>query len=138
MAVSYTYTVKDKTGREITGSLEAESSDVLAGKLRQMGYFVVSIDEVKVSITKKELHIFGARVKSKEVTIFTRQFATMINAGLPLIKCLSILSQQTESSTLSDIITDCQKEVEAGRSLSDGRAHAAPYARRALFSLDSL
>lgn len=119
MAVGYTYTVKDRNGREITGSLEADSVDALTGKLRQMGYFVVSVEEVKTSLRKRELHIFGARVKSKEIAIFTRQFATMINAGLPLIKCLSILAQQTGSQVLSDIISDCSKEVEAGRSLSD-------------------
>jgi type IV pilus assembly protein PilC len=119
VATQFTYTVRDRTGREITGSLEAENSDVLAGKLRQMGYFVVSVDEVKVSMGKKEIHIFGIKVKTEDVNIFTRQFATMINAGLPLIKCLSILAQQTESNTLADIITDCQREVEAGRSLSE-------------------
>jgi type IV pilus assembly protein PilC len=116
---SFTYTVRDKNGREITGALEADNADVLAGKLRQMGYFVVSIDEVRVSLGKKEIHIFGVKVSTHDVTIFTRQFATMINAGLPLIKCLSILAQQTESKSLSDIISDCQKEVEAGRSLSE-------------------
>lgn len=119
MAIAYTYTVRDRTGREITGSLEADSADALTGKLRQMGYFVVSVEEVKRSFTKREIRIFGARVRSKEITIFTRQFATMINAGLPLTKCLNILSQQTESQVLSDVITDCQKEVEAGRSLSE-------------------
>ncbi len=119
MPASFTYTVRDRTGREITGSLEADNADVLAGKLRQMGYFVVSIDEQKVSMAKKEIHIFGAKVGVQDVTIFTRQFATMINAGLPLIKCLSILAQQTESTTLADVITDCQREVEAGRSLSE-------------------
>jgi len=119
VAVGYTYTVKDRNGREITGSLEADSVDALTGKLRQMGYFVVSVEKVKTSLRKREFHIFGARVKSKEIAIFTRQFATMINAGLPLIKCLSILAQQTGSQVLSDIISDCSKEVEAGRSLSD-------------------
>lgn len=119
MANKYNYTVRDRAGREITGSLDAENADVLAGKLRQMGYFVVSVDEVRVSMAKKEIHIFGVKVKTESITIFTRQFATMINAGLPLIKCLSILAQQTESSTLADIITDCQREVEAGRSLSE-------------------
>lgn len=119
MAVGYTYTVRDRSGREITGSLQADSVDALTGKLRQMGYFVVSVEEVKTALRKRELHIFGARVKSKEIAIFTRQFATMINAGLPLIKCLSILAQQTGSQVLSDIISDCSKEVEAGRSLSD-------------------
>lgn len=119
MPQEFTYTVRDRTGREITGSLEADNADVLAGKLRQMGYFVVSVEEVKVSMAKKEIHIFGAKVKTRDITIFTRQFATMINAGLPLIKCLNILAQQTESNTLADVITDCQKEVEAGRSLSE-------------------
>jgi type IV pilus assembly protein PilC len=119
---SFTYTVRDKNGREITGSLDAENAEVLAGKLRQMGYFVVSVDPVKVSLSKKEIHIFGVKVNTHDVTVFTRQFATMINAGLPLIKCLSILSQQTESASLADIIADCQKEVEAGRSLSEALA----------------
>lgn len=119
MANSYAYKVRDRTGREITGSLEAENADVLSGKLRKMGYFVVSIEEAKVSMAKKELHIFGAKVKTEDVTIFTRQFATMINAGLPLIKCLSVLSQQTDSKTLANVIVDCQKDVEAGRSLSE-------------------
>jgi len=116
---SFTYTVRDKNGREITGSLDAENAEVLSGKLRQMGYFVVSVDPVRVSMAKREIHIFGVKVNSQDIPVFTRQFATMINAGLPLIKCLSILSQQTESASLADIIVDCQKEVEAGRSLSE-------------------
>jgi len=119
VATSYLYTVRDKTGREVTGSLEAENADVLSGKLRQMGYFVVSIEEAKQSVAKKEINIFGAKVDTTDVTIFTRQFATMINAGLPLIKCLSVLSQQTESKTLGKVIVECQKDVEAGRSLSE-------------------
>jgi type IV pilus assembly protein PilC len=118
----FEYRVRDGTGREVTGSLEADSEEALAGKLRQMGYFVVSVDEVRASLASKQIHIFGVRVKGQDINIFTRQFATMINAGLPLIKCLSILSQQTESSSLADIITDCQREVEAGRSLSEALA----------------
>jgi type IV pilus assembly protein PilC len=119
VATTFNYTVKDRTGREVTGSLEADNADVLAARLRQTGYYVVQIDEVKTSMRKKEIYIFGAKVKTEDITIFTRQFATMINAGLPLIKCLNILAQQTESKLLADIITDCQKEVEAGRSLSE-------------------
>ncbi len=122
MAGTYTYVVRDSTGREITGSLEADSADVLAAKLRQMGYYVISVEEAKVGLGKKEIHLFGVKVKKQDVAIFTRQFATMINAGLPLIKCLSVLAQQTESSTLANIIVDCQREVEAGRSLSEALA----------------
>jgi type IV pilus assembly protein PilC len=84
-----------------------------------MGYFVIGVEEEKPSITKREIRIFKAKVKSKDVTVFTRQFATMINAGLPLVKCLSILSEQTESPVLTDVIVDVQHEVEMGRSLSE-------------------
>ncbi|MDD5448658.1 MAG: type II secretion system F family protein [Actinomycetota bacterium] len=122
MAKAFTYTVRDRTGREVNGSLEADNADTLAVRLRQMGYTVVSIEPVKASMAKKEIHLFGAKVEAKDVTVFTRQFATMINAGLPLIKCLNILSQQTESATLADIIVDCQREVEAGKSLSEALA----------------
>ncbi|MBN1288941.1 MAG: type II secretion system F family protein [Actinobacteria bacterium] len=123
MTTEFSYTVRDKAGKEITGTLEADNADVLAGKLSQMGYTVVAIDEIKQSLGKKEIRIFGAKkVESHEIVIFTRQFATMINAGLPLIKCLSILAQQTESTSLSDIIAECQKDVEAGHSLSDALA----------------
>lgn len=122
MAKAFAYTVRDGTGREITGSLEADNAETLSDKLRQMGYSVVSVTEVKTSLGKKEISLFGVKVKVQDITVFTRQFATMINAGLPLIKCLSILTQQTESSALADIITDCQREVEAGRSLSEALA----------------
>lgn len=118
----FTYTVRDKTGHEVTGKLEADDSDVLAGRLRQMGYFVVSIEEVKASLGKKEIYLFGSGIKKHDVVIFTRQFATMITAGLPLIKALDILSEQTESKPLAQIITDVQKEVQTGKSLSAAMA----------------
>jgi type IV pilus assembly protein PilC len=119
MAQTYSYRVRDRQGKIITGSLEAESEASVSQRLRQMGYFVIGIDEEKVAIGKKELHIFKPKVKGKDVTIFTRQFATMINAGLPLVKCLSILSEQTENAVLAGIVEDVQHEVEMGRSLSE-------------------
>lgn len=119
MARTYSYRVRDRQGKIISGKLEAENETAVSQKLRDMGYFIIGVEEEKVPITKKEIHILKPKVKSKEVTVFTRQFATMINAGLPLVKCLSILSEQTESPVLTEVIADVQHEVEMGRSLSE-------------------
>ncbi len=122
MAQSYAYRVRDRSGKVITGVLEAETASGVSQRLKQMGYFVIGIEEEKTSIAKKELHIFKPKAKSKDVTIFTRQFATMINAGLPLVKCLDILTRQTENPVLAEVIADVQHEVEMGRSLSEALA----------------
>ena len=119
MAQTFTYRVRDRQGKIITGSLEAESEETVSQRLRQMGYFVIGIEAEKTSLAKKELHIFKPKVKAKDITVFTRQFATMINAGLPLVKCLNILSEQTDNPMLAEIVTDVQHEVEMGRSLSE-------------------
>jgi len=122
MAQTFTYRVRDRQGKIITGTLEGDSEASVSQRLRQMGYFVIGITEEKQSLAKKELHILKPKVKPKDVTVFTRQFATMINAGLPLVKCLSILSEQTENAILAEQITDIQHEVEMGRSLSEALA----------------
>ncbi|WP_287153586.1 type II secretion system F family protein [Candidatus Solincola tengchongensis] len=119
MAHTYSYRVRDRQGKIITGKLEADNEAAVSQRLREMGYFVIGVEEERIPITKREIRLFKPKVKSKDITVFTRQFATMINAGLPLVKCLSILSEQTESPVLTEVITDVQHEVEMGRSLSD-------------------
>jgi type IV pilus assembly protein PilC len=122
VAQTYSYRVRDRQGKIISGKLEAENETSVSQRLREMGYFVIGVEEEKVSLRKKEMHIFKPKVKGKQITVFTRQFATMINAGLPLVKCLNILSEQTESPILTEIISDVQHEVEMGRSLSEALA----------------
>lgn len=119
MAQTYSYRVRDRQGKIITGKLEADNEASVSARLREMGYFVIGVEVEKPSITKREIRILKPKVKTKDVTVFTRQFATMINAGLPLVKCLSILSEQTESPVLTEVIVDVQHEVEMGRSLSE-------------------
>jgi type IV pilus assembly protein PilC len=119
VARTYSYRVRDRQGKIISGKLEADSEQAVSQKLREMGYFVIGVEEERVPIAKKEIRILQPKVKPKDITVFTRQFATMINAGLPLVKCLSILAEQTESPVLTEVITDVQHEVEMGRSLSE-------------------
>ena len=118
---TFNYSVRDKAGKITKGSLEGDSRDAVGAKLRQMGYIVLELEQqgglAALSVIK-----IGTGVKLKDVSIFARQFSTMINAGLSLTKCLSILSQQTESSGLRDVINAVARDVEAGQSLSDSMA----------------
>ncbi len=119
-ATTFTYQVRDKSGKMISGTLEADNQGAVAQKLRSMGYSPVSIDKVKDSALSKELSIpgFGAKVKLQDLAIFSRQFATMINSGLSLLRALTILSEQTENKELSRVVDEIRTEVESGKSLS--------------------
>ncbi len=115
---TFSYTVRDKAGKIAKGKLEGESKDAVQAKLTQMGYIILDLNQ-QGGIASLGNITFGTGVKVKDVTIFARQFSTMINAGLSLTKCLSILGSQTENAYLRDIIGQLAKDVESGQSLSD-------------------
>jgi type IV pilus assembly protein PilC len=125
MPDTYTYKVKDHSGRMIEGSLEAESTALVANKLRQMGYVPIAIDKKQTTGVKREIHIpgLGNRIKMVELAIFARQFATMIDAGLTLLRSLQILALQTESKPLAEVINQVRQDVESGSSLSQAFSH---------------
>lgn len=116
---TFNYSVRDKAGKIVKGSLDGESREAVSAKLRQMGYIILDLDQQSGFAALGQIKIGGGKVKLKDVTIFSRQFATMINAGLSLTKCLSILAAQTESDNLRQVIQQVAKDVEAGQSLSD-------------------
>jgi type IV pilus assembly protein PilC len=113
---TFAYTVRDKTGKIVKGTLEGDNRENVSAKLRQTGYIILSLDEKTSAVASLK---FGSKVKAKDLTVFSRQFATMINAGLSLTKCLGILGNQTESAGLRDTIAQVGRDVEAGQSLSD-------------------
>ena len=121
---TYAYTVRDAAGTMRSGTSEAENPDVLARRLREQG-FVIS--EIKTSKAKKS-GLGGnwfeniQKVKLTELSIFCRQFSTMIDAGVSLVRCLDVLSQQQSNPKLKRIILDVLKEVEAGNTLSKSLA----------------
>ncbi len=119
---TYKYTVRDKAGKTVTGSLEGDTRDAVSAKLRSLGYMIVSLEEGSNLLGQLNSVKFGSGVKPKDLTIFARQFSTMIDAGLSLTKCLSILGAQTESAALREVITQVGRDVEAGQSLSDSMA----------------
>jgi type IV pilus assembly protein PilC len=120
MPETFQYKVKDRTGKLVEGTLEAENAQLVVGKLRSMGFTPIEIQQQGGVSVHKELKIPGLsdRVKLKEVAVFSRQFATMINSGLSLLRSLYILAEQTESKALAEIVNAVRMDVEKGSSLS--------------------
>src|SRR3954471_22336034 len=132
MADTFVYRVKDKSGKVLEGSLEADSVTLVATRLRSMGYVPIAIDKKGSSGVKRELKIpgFSDRVKLKDVAVFSRQFATMINSGLTLLRSLTILAEQTENKALAHIVDQVRQDVERGSSLSHALArHPKAFSR---------
>jgi type IV pilus assembly protein PilC len=119
---TFKYTVRDKAGKAVDGTIEGATKDAVSAKLRSMGYVIVSLNESGGVLERLNSIQFGTGVKPADITIFARQFATMIGAGLSLTKCLSILGAQTESASLRVIINQIARDVESGQSLSDAMA----------------
>jgi type IV pilus assembly protein PilC len=113
----FEYTAKNAvSGQILKGTLDVPTRDEVIAFIRKNRMILVSVREAP---TQLKLPGFGKSVKTRDVVIFTRQFATMINAGLPLVQSLTILSAQTENKTLKDITKTVVYDVEAGNTLAD-------------------
>ncbi|MFZ5871960.1 MAG: type II secretion system F family protein, partial [Actinomycetota bacterium] len=120
---TYEYSVRDRSGKLVSGKLEAANQAALVSKLRGMGYAPVSVRETGTGMNK-EISIpgFGSKVKLKDLAVMSRQFATMINSGLSLLRALTILAEQTESKPLAKTLGEVRNDVETGNSLSAAMA----------------
>ncbi|MDH3499237.1 MAG: type II secretion system F family protein [Acidimicrobiia bacterium] len=120
MASTYVYKARDKSGTVRDGEMEGSSQNAVAKALRDKGFTPITVDQKSSSSLQKEIKIpgFSDRIKVKSVAVFSRQFATMINSGLSLLRSLSILADQTESSALAAVILEVKSKVEQGASLS--------------------
>lgn len=113
----FEYTAKNATtGQILKGTYDAPNRDELIGHLRKNRLLLVSLREASRDI---KISLPGGGVGTRDVVIFTRQFATMINSGLPLVQSLNILAQQTENQKLKDTTKAVVFDVEAGNTLAD-------------------
>ncbi|HET7736635.1 MAG TPA: type II secretion system F family protein, partial [Nocardioidaceae bacterium] len=121
--LTFQYSVRDRSGKIVSGTLEAESQAAVATKLKQMGYAPINISKAKTGM-KTEISIpgFGKRVKLKDLAVMSRQFATMINSGLSMLRALTILSEQTDNKELARVLGEVAKDVETGLALSSALA----------------
>lgn len=119
-AKTFEYAVRDARGKLVKGRIEASNQSAVASRLRSMGLAPVSIAEVSTTGLRREITIpgLGSRVGLKDLAVMSRQLATMISAGLSLLRGLGILADQTESPALAKILTQVRTEVEAGTALS--------------------
>jgi type IV pilus assembly protein PilC len=134
---NFTYVALDARGQQVTGVIEAASQNEAVGALRQAGYFPKSVDiESKASKAKAtksvakssaslnknvSFSLFKKKtVKGKTLMIFTRQLATLIDAGLPLLRSLTVLAKQERDVVLRTTITQLAESVQGGSTFSDG------------------
>lgn len=118
---TYTYKVRDATGKMIFSTMEAETQKIVRDKLREKNFLIVSITEPKMGLSQ-DIKIPGlgdGLPGLKPVAIFSRQMATMIDAGLPLVQSLAILARQVDHKGLQKILKDVRIDVEGGLPFSD-------------------
>src|SRR6516164_2259238 len=140
----YNYVAMDPHGKETKGTLEVASQNEAIGRVKEMGLFptkIVEIDKVAQKADKKagkpagkpgkkkgagQINItipgLSGRVKSKVLTTFTRQLATLVDAGLPLLRGLRVLEKQEKNPTLKNIIGELALSIEGGSTFSEGLA----------------
>lgn len=114
---TYTWQGKSKLGEIKKGELVADNAAIARLQLRKLDILPVRIQVKRDKIAQK--FIIRKKIPKKSVVIFTRQFATMINAGLPLVQCLSILASQQENAAFSKVISQIKENVESGQSLAE-------------------
>lgn len=113
----FKYRVMNSDGEKIEGSYEASSKNEVIDFISGNGYYPLMVEEV-VESTNIEIN-FNNRVKLKDLSVFCRQFYTMLNAGVPILTCLDILSNQIENKKLRQATKEINEEVEKGGVLSD-------------------
>lgn len=116
---NFKYTAKDNSGKAVSGLFEAIDYTVAVDMLRKKGLTIVSVTE---SVAKPKIFAtsFGKKkIKADDLVIFSRQLATMVDAGIPLVGALDILGNQMENKAFGEIISKIRNDVETGSSLSD-------------------
>ncbi|VBB06879.1 bacterial general secretion pathway protein f signature [Lucifera butyrica] len=122
MSKTFTYKAKDRLGQVFEGSILAESEAAVAIHIREKGYFITQIREQRRTASLLGRLEEWQGVKIKELAVFCRQFATMVDAGVPLITCLNILIEQAGSKRLKTVLQDVYKRVREGEALSRAMA----------------
>ncbi len=110
----FAYTARGSNGELKSASMDAASKDDVIAHLRRQRLTLVKIEDESRKKQKK-----GGRIKIRDIVIFTRQFSTMINSGLPLVQALDILSKQTENKSLAAVTREVVFDVESGHTLAD-------------------
>jgi type IV pilus assembly protein PilC len=118
----YAYKARDSKGQLVSGTIDADNEQSVRSRLREKNYIATSISLKSKSMNLKEVLAKFQKVKAKNLAVFARQFSTMVNAGLSLVRALDILEKQADDKKLKEIIRDIRLRVESGASLADSFA----------------
>jgi type IV pilus assembly protein PilC len=113
---TFTYSARLHTGEMQNGEIEVKDRDEVVGFLRRQRMVPLKIEQKSTAMSMPTL---GTGISTRDIVIFTRQFATMINSGLPLVQSLDILARQSENKALRKVIEQVLYDVEAGQTLAD-------------------
>jgi len=116
---TYRYSAMDQSGRTVAGTLEADSIELVRAKLSDLRYHVLSIRQARAKASLQEMLNGFQRVKLRDLALFSRQFATMIDAGLSVVKCLDILQKQSRNPRLKEVVGQVKHDVAGGTSLTE-------------------
>jgi type IV pilus assembly protein PilC len=123
----YTWKARTRQGTLKKGEMEAGTEAAVMAQLRAQSLMPMVVKE-KAKDISEVLPFLKEKIKTKDLVIFTRQFATMIDAGLPLVQCLDILGTQQENKTFKSIILQIKSDVEQGSTFADAlRKHPKPF-----------
>ncbi|MFH1350940.1 MAG: type II secretion system F family protein [Pseudomonadota bacterium] len=115
---TFIYVVQTKKGRKLKGELEAADEKIASSQLRRRSLTIVKL-KLKPKDVLENIAFFQPKITTKDIVIFTRQFSTMIDAGLPLVQGLTILSDQAENKSFKNVLKGINKDVESGSTLAE-------------------
>ncbi len=116
---TFRYSARDASGRVVAGAIEAPSELAVVAKLQEMGFYVTSLEEQVKRVGLLAAVRRWRGISLRDLTIFFRQFSTMISSGLSMLRSLSILELQTESLKLREVVTELRSDVQEGKALSE-------------------
>ena len=115
----FNWEAKTKAGSVQKGVMEASSEAIVEAQLKRYGFSGIAIKEEKLRREFKLPGLGGGKIETKDLVVFTRQFATMIDSGLPLVQCLDILASQQVNKIFKDILYKVKADVESGSTFAD-------------------
>ncbi|WP_378956344.1 type II secretion system F family protein [Pelosinus sp. sgz500959] len=118
MAKTFAYKAKDRSGQVLVGSILAENENAVAAHVREKGYFITQIKEENKNSSINDFFDEFRSISLKEIAILCRLFSTMIDAGLPLMSCLTVLIEQNDNPRMKKALQDIYQKVKEGESLS--------------------
>ncbi len=119
----YSYRVRNEKGELIEDTIDSQNEEAVASSLREMNYYIIDIKETRPASKgfSIQLNLFN-RIRPRDISVFTRQFSTLISSGMSLIESLEVLREQASNERFGEILLDVRRSVESGLTLSESLA----------------